>query len=304
MDPHAAGAGSRVVFDDKAAHQALDLACRRARVGSTGAQLVRLGENAVFTIDTDIVARVARPHADVAELRRLVHVARWLHEEQVPAVRTLDVDQPVQAGASVVTFWRSLGVDPQYGSAHDLAVLLRQLHHLTPPHELGVPTLQPFERAERRLGVVPISDEDRAFLRDRLDDLRGRYAAVDFALPAGVIHGDASVGNVLLDEDGTPTMIDLDSVAIGPREWDLVLTAVFYERFGWHTDVEYADFVETYGYDVMAWPGYQVLADIRELIMVTWIAQRADESDKLADEVARRIHDLRTNGSRRGWHPY
>ena len=51
-------------------------------------------------------------------------------------------------------------------------------------------------------------------------------------------------------------LTDLDGFAVGPREWDLVLTALYFERFGWHTAEEYAAFVETYGYDVMAWDGY------------------------------------------------
>jgi hypothetical protein len=46
-----------------------------------------------------------------------------------------------------------------------------------------------------------------------------------------------------------------------------------------------------------------VLADVREFLMVTWIAQRAGESQKLADEVAMRIESLRTGVSRRSWHP-
>ena len=37
-------------------------------------------------------------------------------------------------------------------------------------------------------------------------------------------------------------MIDLDGFAVGPREWDLALTAIYYDSFGWHTAAEYAAF--------------------------------------------------------------
>ena len=39
-------------------------------------------------------------------------------------------------------------------------------------------------------------------------------------------------------------VFDLDSFAVGPREWDLVQTALFYDRLGWHTREEYRTFVE------------------------------------------------------------
>ena len=79
----------------------------------------------------------------------------------------------------------------------------------------------------------------------------------------GVIHGDANVGNVLLDERGQAVLIDLDSFSMGPREWDLIQTALFYDRLGWHTEEEYRTFVEVYGYDIMQWDGYETLADMR-----------------------------------------
>jgi hypothetical protein len=42
-------------------------------------------------------------------------------------------------------------------------------------------------------------------------------------------------------------VIDLDGFAVGPREWDLALTAIYYDSFGWHTREEYEDFVRVYG---------------------------------------------------------
>jgi len=56
--------------------------------------------------------------------------------------------------------------------------------------------------------------------------------------------------------DGDPVLIDPDSFAAGPREWDLVQTALFYDRFGWHNAKEYRTFVDVYGFDIMDWSGY------------------------------------------------
>ena len=80
-----------------------------------------------------------------------------------------------------------------------------------------------------------MTPEDRDFLTATLAKLQAAYNSLEFVLPPGVIHGDASVGNVLRDTRGNPVLIDLDGFAIGPREWDLALTAIYYDSFGWHT---------------------------------------------------------------------
>ena len=98
--------------------------------------------------------------------------------------------------------------------------------------------------------------------------------------------------------DGTPVLIDLDGFAIGPREWDLVLTAMYYDSFGWHTREEYEDFARVYGYDIRQWPGYPVLREVREFLMVTWVIQKAAAAKKAAAEAAKRITALRTGASR------
>jgi aminoglycoside phosphotransferase (APT) family kinase protein len=113
-------------------------------------------------------------------------------------------------------------------------------------------------------------------------------------LHQGVIHGDASMGNVLRDGQGNPVVIDLDTFAVGPREWDLALMAVYYDSFGWHTREEYKVFTRRYGFDIMQWPGYPVMRSVREFLMVTWVIQKAGESEQTAAEARKRISALRT----------
>ena len=106
------------------------------------------------------------------------------------------------------------------------------------------------------------------------------------------------------DRNGAPVLIDLDGFADGPREWDLVLTAMYYDSFGWHTREEYEDFARAYGYDVRQWEGYPVLREIREFLMVTWLIQKAAAGDAWsATEAAKRITALRTGASRMDWLP-
>jgi hypothetical protein len=54
----------------------------------------------------------------------------------------------------------------------------------------------------------------------------------------------------------------------------------------------------------MACPGYPMLADIREFIMVTWVIQQAGESEKMSAEARKRIDALRTGASRKDWLPF
>ena len=64
------------------------------------------------------------------------------------------------------------------------------------------------------------------------------------------------------------------------------------------------EFVAGYGFDVLAWPGYPVLRNVRELLMVAWLSQNARVDKRVAAEVAKRIGDLRAGGGRRDWGPF
>ena len=283
----------------------LDRACGVAGFDPRDARLLRLGEHAMFRLAEPVVVRIARSVAYEPDACREVAVARWLEAEDYPAVRVLPVEQPVVIGGRVVTFWGALGDGEVYGSPAEVASLLVRLHRLVPPETLDLRPLRPFARAKRRIEHNGwLSPADRAFLRVRLEELTTQYSGLEFVLPAGVIHGDASVGNVIHDRDTRPVLIDLDGFAIGPREWDLVLTAVYYDSFGWHTKPEYESFAAVYGFDVMRWSGYPVLRDVREFLMVTWLSQKAGHDARVAAEVRKRIAALRVGGSKRDWQPY
>jgi aminoglycoside phosphotransferase (APT) family kinase protein len=295
----------RAGLDRATAEDVLAKACAMASLEPTGAELVRLGSAAVFRLRTQrVIARIGRNGSLEAVADREVRVSRWLADAGVPASRALQVEQPLKVGDHVVTLWESAADEERYGSTVDLARLLRQLHALAPPTDPCLPQLDPVGRAFERIdNSAVLSDSDREFLRARLEGLNAAYRDLDFALPPGVIHGDASVGNVILDGAGAPLFVDLDGVAVGPREWDLVLTAIYYDRFGWHTAPEYAAFVDVVGFDITSWPGYNVLGDLRESLMVVWLAHTADSETKTL-EVAKRLVTLRTTASRRDWSPF
>lgn len=281
-------------------------ACAAAGLSSDAASLMRLGSNAVFHLKAPVVVRVSRKGADAEAAFRTVAVARWLESVDYPAVRLVDVDQPVVVDGHAVTFWKSVSDDgQQYATVSEVAEVFARLHRLQAPADLGLPILAPFNNAAHRISANDwLSSGDREFLTRQLAMLQAEYAGLKFVLPPGVIHGDANIGNVLHDSHGNPVVIDLDGFAVGPREWDVALTAIFYDSFGWHTREEYETFARVYGFDIMRWPGYPTMRELREFLMVTWIIQQASGDARVAAEASKRISALRTGASRKDWSPY
>jgi len=257
---------------------------------------VRRGEIAEYELTgLWLLARISRTVDHLPDAMTEVAVAKWLESAAFPAARLAGPgDQPIVADGRVVTFWAQVSEGQSYGTLAELACLLRRLHDLAPPSSLVLPELRPFEGAGSRLSRADLSDDDREFLLGRLEELRESYAHLEFALPPGPVHGDANVSSVLRSMwDWSPVLVDFNGFAVGPREWDLVLTAMYFERFGWHTQEEYQEFVAGYGFDVMIWPGYTLMRDVRELIMLTWLAQNPEHLPEIRAEVGMRLAQLR-----------
>jgi aminoglycoside phosphotransferase (APT) family kinase protein len=293
-------------LSESRARALLEQACALAGLSADGARLLRMGSNAVYHLSVPVVVRVSRHDAGIDRARRTVAVARWLKAADYPAVRAIDVDQPIVIEGHAVTFWESVSDDgQQYATVGEVAEVLARLHRLVAPAGLHLPELAPFENAARRISASSwLSAGDREFLTESLARMQDEYADLAFVLRPGVIHGDAGIGNVLHDSQGNPVVIDLDGFAIGPREWDLALTAIYYDSFGWHTRQEYETFAAVYGFDIIQWPGYPVMRAVREFLMVTWVIQKAGESERAAAEASKRIAALRTGVSRKDWEPY
>jgi hypothetical protein len=127
-------------------------------------------------------------------------------------------------------------------------------------------------------------------------------AGLRYDLPAGPIHGDAWLGNLLAGPHGA-VLCDFDSTCIGPREWDLTPMAVGRLRLGFAPQV-YGDFVAGYGYDVMDWPGFDVLRQVRELKRVTGALPILEGNPVARAEFAHRLRTLRTGRRDARWRPY
>jgi Ser/Thr protein kinase RdoA (MazF antagonist) len=291
-------------FSSSAARPVLDAACAQAGLDSAGAELLRIGENAMFRLaSAPVVARIARSPDRLGRVEKELCVARWLAAADVPAVRVAeDVDQPVVADGHPVSFWQMVtGGDPEPTHA-DLARLLASFHALGDgPCEL--PSFDPlgpsFTRLARAAGIL---DADRDYLYERCTEMAQQYRRLEFALPVGPIHGDAWAGNLLTDQ-GQVVLLDFESAATGPREWDLMPTAVAAERYGLPEE-RYEQFAAAYGFDVRDWAGYPVLREVRQLTMTTWIMQNAGESAAVAAEFSLRVNSLRERDFARAWNTF
>lgn len=102
-----------------------------------------------------MVARISRRGTQVDRARRTVAVARWLESVGYPAVRAMDVDQPIVVDGHVVTFWDAVsdGGD-EYATVGEVAEVLARLHALTAPESLHLPALAPFENAKSALRLT------------------------------------------------------------------------------------------------------------------------------------------------------
>ena len=122
-------------LDEGRAHALLKQACAIAGLDADGARLLRLGSNAVYPPGhTGRGADLAPRTPAWTTARRSVAVARWLESVDYPAVRVIDVDQPISIDGHAVTFWRSVSDDgDQYATVGEFAEVLARLHRLAAP---------------------------------------------------------------------------------------------------------------------------------------------------------------------------
>ncbi|MFE3139665.1 aminoglycoside phosphotransferase family protein [Streptomyces scopuliridis] len=269
-----------------------------AGLQTAGAEPIRLAENDLWRLPGKVVVRIARAGQEEAASRE-VAVARWLAENNVPAVRPLPMEQPVHAGGRAATFWELLPPH-RHGTEADLAPLLRQLHDLPePPFTVG--KLAPFVRlAERLTAARSVSEDNRRWLLRHLERLRQAWGNLPVGRPECVIHGDAWRGNCAVT-DAEVLLMDFERTSIGLPEWDLVSTAVAHDTFGHLSQDDYNRYCNLYGYDVMTWQGYPTLRSIRELRLVTFAIQIADHDPDALDQAHYRIDCIRGRRGPRPW---
>ncbi|MEU4209321.1 aminoglycoside phosphotransferase family protein [Streptomyces sp. NPDC026206] len=277
------------------------LAAAGAPVPAADAQLLALGENAVFAAG-GLVAKVGRDASLRDRADRELRIATWLAESGIPAVRAAETEV-LDADGHPVTLWHRLPEAVRPAGPADLAGLLRQIHELRTPG-FGLPRRELLGGVERwlRLAGDAIDPADADYLRERRDGFAAAAAALTPHLTPGPVHGDALPRNVHIGPDG-PVLVDLETFAADLREHDLVVMALSRDRYGLDPDGYHA-FVHTYGWDVREWDGCAVLRGARETASCAWVAQHAPGNPAARAEFTRRVASLRDGDPAVRWYPF
>lgn len=266
-----------------------------------GAQLLALGENAVFAAG-DLVVKVGRDAELLDRARRELDIAGWLAEAGVPAVRVAEPEARLVEGHPV-TLWHRMPDAVRPAEPRDLAELLRVVHALPKP-SFDLPPRELLGGVERwlRLAGDAIDPADAAYLRERRDGFATAAAALTPRLEPGPIHGDALPRNVHVGPDG-PVLVDLETFSADLREHDLVVMALSRDRYGVPAEA-YDAFTSAYGWDVREWEGCSVLRGARETASCAWVAQHAPSNPKALAEFERRVASLRDGDETVRWYSF
>lgn len=282
---------------------ALTEICASAGLDSRGARLIRFVSNSVFLLrEAPVVVRIVPSPSLSYRAVNVVKAARWLAEHDIPAVRLLPgVEQPVRAGEHLATLWEAVPETGPPPTGHDLGELLRKIHALPVPSKF--PAWDPMAELRRSLrDAEALAADDRCFLQRRCEDVGRRLAELRFPLPTSVVHGDAHLGNLISGPHG-PVLCDLDSLCVGPPEWDLTPVAVGWKRMG-HSAQFHQQLAETYGFDVTDWSGFGVLRDLRELRITAGAAPIMRSKPGIGVELHRRLQSMRSGDVTAQWAPY
>lgn len=256
-------------------------------------ELIRVGTNAVFCVHTPnhkLAVRAAPADYDGDLLHDQILFASWLCDMGFPTSRPAREEITWVSGRPV-TFWEFL--DGRPGGVPDrkpLGELLARFHRLTDSYAGPMPAWEPLGRLGDRLETAHIDDgfgeDDRAVLCAWRDRLTATARGMQFTLPAGPLHGDVHLGNVIV-VDGLLHLIDLDRIARGPREWDLATVLASHEMFGTPRDSVDA-FMEGYGWDLRGFPEAESLTRLRALFQTSWLVT-LPRTEPVVEEIARRM---------------
>jgi Ser/Thr protein kinase RdoA (MazF antagonist) len=282
-------------------------ACHTHCLDPTGLRVIAHYSNAVVHLPAEnAVARVAIGHHNPHQIRRSLHITRWLHQHHgFPTITPHgDLDIAEISPTVTVSFWHYYPQPtprPAYTAA-DLGHLLARLHQLLEPPT----TLEPFQPLTSLTDALAddtaanvLTADDRAWLHDQVNAITERLTHHHWTLGTGLIHGDAWNGNLLQSPHGV-ALGDWDRVSHGPREIDLIPTWHATHRYGRTPDWT-RQFTAAYGYDLRDNPAYHDLLAMRDLAQLPGPLRRAPHSPPHAAALHQRLTDLREHNTTHQW---
>lgn len=277
-------------------------------LSTAGAVLLSLHSNAIFHLPHEgITVRIATNPAALPRLTAAVQLTGWLATGGFPCTPPVEhIKQPIVVNDLVVSFWYfQPGVADPSPAIVDLAVLLRDLHNRSCPPVLPPSLDDPLASVADAVAAAPadLLKPYRAWLGNRITELRRRWQTTAFARPATLIHGDAHANNLLRLPDDRVILGDWDHAAVGPREWDLMQIHYTHRRFARPTAADLDAFATAYGWDIRTWPEFETLIAVRELTGLAPYIRTASVKPAAAQELHHRLTTLYTGQVNAAWHP-
>jgi aminoglycoside phosphotransferase (APT) family kinase protein len=250
-----------------------------------GSRLIKFTNNALFALDREqVVVRIAGSAPIAALADTVVAAARWFAEHDLPTIRLWEhAPQPLSVDGLTVTLWHQVPENRAEATGAQLGDFLKRLHLLnTVP--AGIKPWRQLEATRSRIvtGRAYMTDDQEKNLIAVADQIARELADVRYVLEPGPIFGDAQIGNVIAGLEGA-VMCDFDSVAVGPREWDLVPAAVAQARFDFPVD-HHAQLAEAYGLDITTWEHYDTFRRLRELQLLGSVLPIIATSTRIRDQ--------------------
>lgn len=282
----------------------LDEICAKVDADASGARLLKFTNNAVFALPSSrLVVRIAGSAAVGQSAHKVVEVARWLESHDMPTVRlATDLPQPIQVQGHAVSIWQLVHDTGRSATGRDIGHILRRFHSLPdPPPDL--PSWSTLGLIRSRLETTGVlTKNEHAFLSDTADNIAANLEDIDYFLEPGPIHGDPFIGNLIPGRDG-PILCDFDSTCIGPREWDLTPAAVGRLRFRYPVDY-HGQLAETYGVNILTWPGFSLFRKLRELQLVCSVLPVLSTNPSVREQWRHRFETFRDGDLDARWTTY
>jgi len=285
---------------------ALDAAAARLDVSVHDARLLRLHGNATYALPSaGLVIRIATNPRVLEPITASIAVTRWLAGRGFRCTVPADIDdQPFEVAGYVVTAWRYLPTaDTPAPTSAEMGDILRELHAQGDP-AYPLPSLDdPLASIIETIDESPdaMSPARQSWLQERITALRRQWFALDFPRAAGLIHGDAHIGNLMRAASGQAVLGDWDHVGTGPREWDLAQIHYMDRRFDRAGENGIDAFAAAYGWDIRTWPGLDTLIAIREIWGLRPYIRTARDRPDYSQQLAYRLDTLQSGDTQALW---
>lgn len=212
-----------------------------------------------------LVARVHAPEDGVEDVDAMLDRVRRLCAQGARLLAPLEPDAFALPDGRAVSLWPY--AKPAAATTAQFAALVRSLHDTVDP---DLPTWDLLPEVMRRCVTPTRTDaadlEILTTLRAWVRELQESRPTVSHPVP---IHSDAHSANIM-SVAGELVLIDVDSIALGPREFDLG-TRISDDLREPHPQADIDELARFYGpslvdADVLRW-----CADLREVNVISWL---------------------------------